>query len=449
MVFNDAPRICVNPGAFIIQDNEFYYFNTVFYLYSPFFTNAVRAGDNQQNDTTEHDDKKDREWHNNPKTMNHRKRMTIQKTVISAAGFFLAAVLTSGFTAALPGEDPLAGYSAQARQLDPFYIRMLEKGKESFLAGRHQDAATELEVGIFGLQSRPRLQGEGHIYLALAYAYMEDLSQARNHLTQAAGLLKREELWRFELPSPHKQKLEDLLAESGFRRPELRDEAGSPVIDPEATLDPDAGVPVRPDREETIQSLEQRLESHPEETETYLRLYSLYFQAGETGEAEKVIKKLIRHHPDSARGYYLLGRLHYRNREYKKAEQHFARVFLLSSGTSVTQEILLMSRAYQLISVYLRGDRERAVQMAAGSLEVLTDEQVQELALTAVEKKQLLHIMETARKQHPAAHSPLDILSEAEDPFLFSKKDSSPHPHGEALRCSRSFFPQDNGSFFS
>ncbi|MFW6136748.1 MAG: tetratricopeptide repeat protein [Candidatus Aminicenantaceae bacterium] len=332
--------------------------------------------------------------------MNHRNKTTIAaKALIFAAGFFLAAVLNSGFTAAFPGESPARGYSFQDRQVDPFYNRMLEKGKASLMEGRHQDAVMELEVGIFGLQSRPRLQGEGHIYLALAYAYMEDLSRARDHLTQAAGLLKIEALWQFELPAPHKQKLEDLLTEAGFRRPVLKDDAGSPVIDPGEPLDPDAGIPDQPDSEETIQSLEQRLKSHPEETAVYFRLYSLYTREEKTGKAEKVLKKLIDQHPDSARGYYLLGRLHYRKREYKKAEEHLARVFTLSSRENVSQDILLMSRVYQLLSVYLRGDRERAVQMAAGSLDVLTGDQIQGLPITAPEKKQLLHIMETARKK--------------------------------------------------
>ncbi len=95
------------------------------------------------------------------------------------------------------------------------------------------------------------------------------------------------------------------MIEFQFRVPVAADDRGAPVYDPDMPGDPDS----IPEWKQTVQDLERRLKANPEEVTTYLRLYSLYIQAQKPGEAEKVLKKLVREHPGSAQGLYLLGRL--------------------------------------------------------------------------------------------------------------------------------------------
>ena len=316
--------------------------------------------------------------------------------ILSAGIFFLFSLEIS--FAASPGAFSL-NVSGLKQQVDPFYLRMLENGKTSFQNEQYRDAITELEVGIFGLKDQPRLQGEGYIYLALSHYYLKEMIQAENNLAKAIVILEVEGLLQSDLPDSHQKMLKELLVEFEFRGPEVEQDAGVPVIEPERPLDPEAEIPARPERIEAIQNLEERIQSHPKEKSAYLRLYSLYIEGDQAEDAKDVLKKLIKQNPDSARGYYLLGRLFYYNNKFKKAEKHLEQVFQISSRIEVRQDILTLSRVYQLLAAYLRGDRERAAKMASGSMDVLTDLQIEELPLTQPEKQQLRDIMESARKR--------------------------------------------------
>jgi TonB family protein len=79
------------------------------------------------------------------------------------------------------------------QDVDPFYLRILEKAEKSFLSRDYPQAVRDLEVAAFGLAGDSRLRAKALIYLGLAHFYLNDVKSAGKSLTEAASLLSEAE----------------------------------------------------------------------------------------------------------------------------------------------------------------------------------------------------------------------------------------------------------------
>ncbi len=82
--------------------------------------------------------------------------------------------------------------AAATRQVDPFYLKMLDAGERSVKAGAFTDAARDLEIAVFGLGRSPRLTGKAYLLLAVCRDALLDKDKSRSDLRTAAGLLEPE-----------------------------------------------------------------------------------------------------------------------------------------------------------------------------------------------------------------------------------------------------------------
>jgi TonB family protein len=75
------------------------------------------------------------------------------------------------------------------QDIDPFYLRILEKAQKSFLSRDYAQAVRDLEVAAFGLAADSQLRAKALIYLGLSRFYLNDVKSAEKNLREAAGLL--------------------------------------------------------------------------------------------------------------------------------------------------------------------------------------------------------------------------------------------------------------------
>jgi TonB family protein len=75
------------------------------------------------------------------------------------------------------------------QDIDPFYLRILEKAQKSFLSRDYAQAVRDLEVAAFGLAADSRLRAKALIYLGLSRFYLNDVKSAEKNLREVADLL--------------------------------------------------------------------------------------------------------------------------------------------------------------------------------------------------------------------------------------------------------------------
>lgn len=77
----------------------------------------------------------------------------------------------------------------QSEQIDPFYLRLLEKAQKSFIAKNYMDAARDFEIASFGLTGDKTLKAKAYVYLSLSRFYLKDMKSSEKYLREAADLM--------------------------------------------------------------------------------------------------------------------------------------------------------------------------------------------------------------------------------------------------------------------
>lgn len=74
-------------------------------------------------------------------------------------------------------------------EIDPFYLGLLDKGEKAFLAGNYREAASSLEVAVFGLSRRPDLIFGAEVRLAVSWHRLQNLEKSRAALLKVSRLM--------------------------------------------------------------------------------------------------------------------------------------------------------------------------------------------------------------------------------------------------------------------
>jgi len=101
--------------------------------------------------------------------------------------------------------------SFASQQIDPFYLRLLEKAQKSFLARNYGEAARDFEIAAFGLNQDLTLQAKAYVYLSLSHYYLKDVKKSESFLRQGAELLGDRSLAVLQIPDSALPDLEKLL----------------------------------------------------------------------------------------------------------------------------------------------------------------------------------------------------------------------------------------------
>ena len=264
-----------------------------------------------------------------------------------------------------------------SQKIDPFYLQRLKGGERAFMEGDYEKAVEELKIALFGIQDNMQLQAQANFYLGLSHYYLGNSSEAKICLREAKNFLGMEGLRALITDESVWFYFNRVLVDLELGEDEQKQPTGM-VIPPRIPGEKRAG-----DRgaESEIKNLEQQIKSNPQNVSLYYELYEYYKENGNTKKAKKKLEDLIRRNPTEAKALYLLGRMHYQQRDLKDAERNLKRVFVLQKSFQIEEYVLLEARAYLILNTHLMGDRQSSYRMFAEWADRFTDEKIRYLDL--------------------------------------------------------------------
>lgn len=279
-----------------------------------------------------------------------------------------------------------AGLIAQntSQKIDPFYLERLQSGEQAFLVGNYETAIDEMKIALFGLGGEKNLKAKAYVYLGLSYYYLNNRNEATTSLKDAKNLLSMEVLRSLITNETVWFSLNKVLFDLN-------------LLEVESQKGPETVVQSRDPN--FAKNLEQQIKSNPRNASLYYKLYDYHKGNNNTNEAKKTLENLINKNPNEAKAYYLLGRMEYRQRDLKSAEKNLNRVFTLQNIVSVEDYVLLEAKAYQILTVYLRGDRTRSYRMSAERVNRFTEDKIRFLDLEEQDRRIFMGIVGSEQVQ--------------------------------------------------
>jgi tetratricopeptide (TPR) repeat protein len=274
----------------------------------------------------------------------------------------------------------------ESQEIDPFYLRLLNKGETLFKAGNYRDALKELRIAVFGIEGNNEILGKAHVYMGLSYYYLDQKEESESHLRKALDLIGTEGISEIELSTKKKDELSQILAYFGVVNLEPKAEAGPPQ--------PAEDKPKTKDvLKNKINDLEKTIKENSKKIEAYYQLYNVYIENKQTKKARKTLEKLTKQEPLESKALNLLGILHFKERNFKKAEYYFSRISSISKGRKVPPDILDSSRAYHILSLYYRGKKDQAYELAEQVSSLLPIDKISTLNMNERDKIVLSEIL--------------------------------------------------------
>ncbi len=275
--------------------------------------------------------------------------------------------------------------SRGSQNIDPFYLRLLQRGEESFTAGKYLKAAEELEIAAFGLTADRKLKGKALVYLSLSHLHLQQIEDGDKHLRNALELIDESEIADLELDASSHGILEEGLSRI---RPSEPDRAASPDTAGGQPTDESEAQP-----EDDIRELEKRLQRDRDNPVRYYELTEAYLHRENKKAARKTLRNLIKRKPEEINAYFQLGIMDYQSRRYKEAARAFNDFFRRQGSTSLPENTLELARVYQILSTHLGGSRKKALKILTGSLTLLTEESLRDLPLAPRDRSLITQIM--------------------------------------------------------
>jgi len=256
-----------------------------------------------------------------------------------------------------------------AQEIDPFYLQRLIGGEQAFLDSNYQTAIKELEIALFGIQGEEQLKAKAYVYLGMSHYHLNNKGKAETYLRDVKKLIGLEGM-RAALVADESVRsyLNRVLGEFKLLEPGAMESAGQKQN-------------ISTNKETIVRDFERQIRSSPQNVSLYYDLYEFHMENDNRKAAKKAIENLIKKNPDEAKGYYLLGRIQYQQRELKRAEKNLRKVFELREKTAIDEYVMLEAKIYHILTVLLGGERQRAYRMFALWSERLTEDKIRYLDL--------------------------------------------------------------------
>jgi tetratricopeptide (TPR) repeat protein len=294
---------------------------------------------------------------------------------------------------------PFASTTVQEQYVDPFYYNLLQKGESSYLSGNYAQAVRQLKTSLFGLHPDKNLRAKAFIYLSLCHYYLKDIDESETHLIQAINLIGHDGIASLGLTERVMGEISGLAAH--FEVGEFTPPEPKPVIvskpQAETSLPDDPSGESDPDN--SIEDLERLIEQDPSDIGRFYHLYELYIGEEDRNNARRTLEKLIKAHPDEIYGLFLLGRMRYRDKKYKDAEEYFRRALQPRPSVTITDDLATELKTYHILSMYHSGDKQKALDMMSVSVHLYTEARIRALPLSSSEKAALREIIREYMKR--------------------------------------------------
>ena len=110
-------------------------------------------------------------------------------------------------TIALESALPLQ-LSPERPQVDPFYLRLFDEGRQAFNQGDFEEAFQSLKIAAFGFLDEPDFLGETFVYLTLCAYNLKNPEQVEYYLKEMSRFKLNDRISGFRLP----KEIKDLYA---------------------------------------------------------------------------------------------------------------------------------------------------------------------------------------------------------------------------------------------
>lgn len=112
-------------------------------------------------------------------------------------------------------------------------------------------------------------------------------------------------------------------------------------------------------------SLQRDIEKNPKDASPYYGLYDLYRQKNDRAAAKQTLQNLTESNPLEAKAFVLLGRMHYEDKDYGKAEGALDRVLKLPPGAAIDDALRGEAAFFLTLSWAQDKNKDRALETIA------------------------------------------------------------------------------------
>lgn len=275
---------------------------------------------------------------------------------------------------------------AESQEIDPFYMRVFNKGETLFKQGNFREAVQELKIAVFGIKGHDEILGKAHVYMGLSYYHLDQKEESEKHLNEAVNFIGAEGISKIELSPETRKHLSQILRHFGIMNLELKAEAAPPQPAEEELSAETAS-------ENRINTLEASIKKNPKEADNYYQLTNIYIEKKETKKAIKTLKNLIKQQPLELKALHVLGILHFKEKKFNRAEHYFSRIFTVAKSRGIPSKIMDSCRAYHILSLYYRGEKDRAYELAKQIKSYFTMDKLNSLNLDDNDRRVLSEIL--------------------------------------------------------
>jgi tetratricopeptide (TPR) repeat protein len=275
------------------------------------------------------------------------------------------------------------------QQVDPFYRNVLEKGEQLYMEGDYKNAIKKLNVAVFGLNNASELQAKAYVYLCLSHLYLKDADKSEMYLREAEKLMDVEALLSLDIADGARNDLERFIYTIKAGSNPVGGLRMLPKLPEEITI----SNPVSDQRQ-----MEQSIRENPRNPSSYYALYNIQRENYDYEGGKKTIEDLVDKMPSEMYGHYLLGIIDYQEKKYDDALDRFRDFYRLSAEVALKEKIFTEVISYQILSNYLKGDRDKAREIITQNISSLTLEKIRALPLSERDKRMVLGIINTYPK---------------------------------------------------
>ena len=283
----------------------------------------------------------------------------------------------------------LGNLSLFSSQVDAHYLRLLNKGVAAFQAENYREALKDFKLAVFGLTD-PKVKAQIYAHISLCDYILNDMEECEEYFHRVEQYIRANGLDSLELQGITRRSFAQLWNRFNPHEAIFIESNGD---QPASGSDSEAALRKR------IVRLNRQIDSVPEDIIAFYDLYEAYLLIQDDKKAKKTLEKMIDSNPREYTGFYLIGLLEYKERDYGSVVKNLEKYLSHMNGQSVTENPRIAPAwAYLILSHNYRGDKKKAYQLTQTVADTITLDIVKEIGLEQKDEAVLKEILARVKK---------------------------------------------------